>query len=75
MAWNRRCDLEHRRGCIEQAVLAGHAAVKQVERIRGTFQADRFRTAFLGHRATIYEGLVAALLELFFPNRVGGGLG
>ncbi len=38
-------------------------AVKQVERVRGTLQAERFRTAFLGNRSAIYEDLVIEALD------------
>ena len=37
-------------------------AVNQVERLRGSFQADRLRAAFLGERTGVYEDLVAILL-------------
>lgn len=38
------------------------AALEQIERVRSTLQADRFRAAFLGNRLRIYEDLVAALV-------------
>ncbi len=38
-------------------------AMMEVERVRGTFQAERFRTAFLGRRLAIYEDLVLAVLR------------
>lgn len=38
-------------------------AVRQVERVRGTLQADRFRAAFLGDRAGLYEDAASAILD------------
>src|SRR5207249_5929475 len=38
------------------------AAVQQVERVRGTLQADRFRYAYLGRRLTLFEDLTTSLL-------------
>jgi CHAT domain-containing protein/tetratricopeptide (TPR) repeat protein len=38
-------------------------AVHAIERVRGTFQAERFRAAFLGRRHGIYERLVQAHLS------------
>ncbi len=38
-------------------------AAEQVERVRGSLQADRFRAAFLGDHADVYESLVASLLD------------
>jgi len=62
-------DLLHLRGQMHQrlgrhrdAVLDLEYAVKQIERLRGMLQADRFRAAYLGERAGVYEDLTAALL-------------
>lgn len=38
-------------------------AISHVERIRGTLQAERFRSAFLGDRASIFADCYAACLE------------
>jgi len=38
-------------------------AVAHIERVRGSLQADRFRTAFLGGRSSTHETLVGALLD------------
>lgn len=63
-------DLLHLRGLIlaelgrsSEAVGDLRAAVAQVERVRGSFQADRFRAAVLGNRLAIYEDLIHALLN------------
>jgi len=39
------------------------AAVHQVERVRGTLQAERFRAGFLGNRLALYQDLVLATLD------------
>lgn len=64
-------DLLHVRGLVNagqgranDAIGDLRAAVAQVERIRGSFQADRFRAAVLGNRLTIYEDLIHALLDV-----------
>lgn len=46
------------------------AAIAQVERVRGTLQADRFRAAFLGDRAATYEECVSTALDLGQPDAV-----
>ncbi|MCP3905124.1 MAG: CHAT domain-containing protein [Planctomycetes bacterium] len=43
-------------------------AVEQVERIRGSLQAERFRTAFAGSRTAAYEQLVLALVGADEPD-------
>ncbi|MCZ7569637.1 MAG: CHAT domain-containing protein [Ardenticatenaceae bacterium] len=65
-----RADLLHVRGLLhraqgaaEAAVADLRAAVEQVERVRGTLQAERFRAAFLGNRLAIYEDLVTQVLD------------
>lgn len=45
-------------------------AIAQVERIRGMLQADRFRAAFLGDRASLYEDCLAAVLEAGAPDAI-----
>lgn len=39
------------------------ASVEQIERVRGSLQAERFRTAYLGRHVPAYEELVASLLD------------
>ncbi|MHC4218432.1 MAG: tetratricopeptide repeat protein, partial [Planctomycetota bacterium] len=46
------------------------AAVLEIERVRGTLQADRLRAAFVENRAAVYEDLVEALLDADEPDRV-----
>lgn len=60
--------LERARGDAEAALESFRAAVLQVERVRGTLQAERFRAAFLGNRLAAYEDFVAAALDLDDPN-------
>jgi CHAT domain-containing protein/tetratricopeptide (TPR) repeat protein len=40
-----------------------HEAIVQIERVRGTLQAERFRAAYLTNRIVAYEDLIAALLD------------
>jgi len=63
-------DLLHARGNIRRAQRDADAArhdlreaVTQIERVRGTLQADRFRSGFLGDRLGVYEDLVSVELE------------
>jgi tetratricopeptide (TPR) repeat protein len=64
-----RADFLHLRGRIRRSA-ARHAeaaadcaaAIDQVERVRGSLQAERFRSSFLGHRSAVYEDLVDSLL-------------
>lgn len=44
------------------------AAVASIERIRSSLQAERFRSALIGHRLGAYEDLVRALLDLGTPD-------
>jgi CHAT domain-containing protein len=45
------------------------SAVATVERVRGSLQADRLRSAFVESRTAVYEDLVAALLDSDEPAR------
>ncbi len=65
-----RSKLHLRRSCFDDAVDDLQSAVTQVERIRGTLQADRFRAAFIGDRSVLYEDLVEALLDRNDPDSV-----
>lgn len=51
------------RGRLREAVQDFHDAIEQVERTRGSLQADRFRTAFAGEKSTVYEECVTAMLD------------
>jgi tetratricopeptide (TPR) repeat protein len=55
--WRRRL------GRLETAIEDLGRAMEQVERVRGSLQAMRFRAAFLGDHAATYEALVDALLD------------
>ncbi len=46
-----------------EAIAGFRNAVEQIERVRNTLQADRFRAAFLGNRLRAYESLALALLD------------
>lgn len=49
-------------GQPQEGLEALERAVEQTERIRGTLQADRFREALIGDRATLYDDLISAEL-------------
>ncbi len=55
--------LRRRQGNLPAAVRDLESAVSQVERVRGSMHAQRFRAAWLGDRLTVYEDLVRALLD------------
>ncbi len=63
-------DLLHTRGRLhaqlgdcDRAIADLSGAVESIERLRGTLQAERLRTAYLGDRAAIYEDLIGSLLD------------
>ncbi|MHC5025442.1 MAG: CHAT domain-containing protein [Planctomycetota bacterium] len=62
------------RGRTAEAVNDLRTAVRALERVRGTLQADRFRSAFLGDRASVYEDLVVARLDEGGPGAVSEAL-
>ncbi len=55
--------LRRRQGRFAEAIEDLERAVGQIERVRGTLQAARFRAAWLGGRLAVYEDLVTALLS------------
>ncbi|MFN0136667.1 MAG: CHAT domain-containing protein [Phycisphaerae bacterium] len=68
-------DLLHQRGVaysqlrqMDAAVADLREAVRQVERVRGSLPADRFRAAFLGRRLAVYEDLLRAVLNRRAPG-------
>jgi tetratricopeptide (TPR) repeat protein len=68
-------DLLHLRGQLhrsegrrEEALADLREAVAQVERVRGSLQADRFRAAFLGNRLGLYEDLISLLVANGTPE-------
>jgi len=65
-----RAQLRMAQGDRARALADLRAAVEQVDRVRGSLQADRFRAAFLGNRAALYEDLVDGLLESAQPEAV-----
>lgn len=65
-----RADLLHRRGRARRALGERDGALADltesiaiVERLRGSFQSDRLRVAFLGDRISVYQELVGLLVE------------
>ena len=65
-----RADLLHSRALVHRAAGRNAAAVadlrravEDIERVRGSLQAERFRAAFHGNRLAIYEDLVVAALD------------
>lgn len=70
-------DLYHAQGCLQldaescrEAVVSLTTAANHVERVHGSLQARRFRMAFLGDRALIYEDLVRAYLGEGGPDSI-----
>lgn len=61
--YHTRALLAHAGGDAAGAMGDLRSAVRQVERVRGTLQAERYRAAFLGNRLAIYEDFVAAALD------------
>jgi tetratricopeptide (TPR) repeat protein len=57
-------------GSAEEALESLLRAVDQVERIRGSLQADRFRTVFHARSASVYEDAVSAALGSSRADRV-----
>ncbi len=57
-----RAHLRKAQGSPGAAIVDLRNALEQIERVRGTLQAERFRAAFLGQRESVYEDLVDALL-------------
>lgn len=54
-------------GKLEQAAASLRRAVRHAERGRGAMQTDRFRSAFLSERATIWEDCATAVLNTSAP--------
>jgi CHAT domain-containing protein len=50
-------------GKLDDAASSLQRAAAQIERVRGSLQAERFRAAFLGDRIKVYEDLVRTLLD------------
>ena len=57
-----RASLRARQGRGEDALEDLRSAVAEIDRVRGTLQADRLRAAFAGDRTAVYEDLVKQLL-------------
>ncbi|HEY7030086.1 MAG TPA: CHAT domain-containing protein [Thermomicrobiales bacterium] len=61
--YHTRGRLARRQGRTAAAREAFRSAITAIERVRGTLQAERFRTAFLGDRLAVYGDLALASLE------------
>jgi tetratricopeptide (TPR) repeat protein len=59
-----RARVRHAQGRIAEAIADLTAALEQVERVRGSLHAERFRAAFLGDRSNLHQWLVSLLLDL-----------
>lgn len=59
----QRGEFRHADSRLSEAIDDLTHAVEQIERVRGSLAADRFRMAFLGARADAYESLTRALLD------------
>ncbi len=59
-----RADLRNRQGRPNEALSDLRSAVAEVDRIRGTLQADRLRAAYAGSRSRVYEDLIRSLLDI-----------
>ncbi len=57
-----RASLRARQGRSDDALVDLRSAVAEIERVRGTLQADRLRAAYAGDRTAVYEDLVRQLL-------------
>lgn len=56
-------------GAVEPACEHLRSAVHEVERVRGSLQAERFRASFHGDRLAVYADLVRAALAAGTPER------
>ncbi len=59
-------------GRLAEARAVLEEAVEQVERVRGMLQARRFRAAFMGHRRSVHEELLAVALDRHAAGRAVG---
>ncbi len=55
--------LRRRQGDLTAAVGNLQSATTQIERVRGTLNAQRFRGAYLSDRLAVYDDLITALLD------------
>ncbi|MBI5863958.1 MAG: CHAT domain-containing protein [Planctomycetes bacterium] len=68
-------DLLHLQGLLDlsrarapEAINHLRSALKHVERVRGSLQAERFRAAFLGNRLDLYTDTARAILDFDSPD-------
>ena len=70
-----RAALRRRQGRTEEALADLRSAVREIDRVRGTLQADRFRAAYVENRTAVYEDLVIGLLVQPSAQRVAEAFG
>ena len=70
-----RARLRDRQGRTEEALADLRSAVTEIERVRGTLQADRFRAAYVENRSAVYEDLVTGLLVHPTADRLSEAFG
>ncbi len=66
--WHARGLAQRAAGNVEAAVGAFQTAVRHLEGVRGSLQAERFRAAFSGRRLEFYDDLAVAALESTRPD-------
>ena len=66
----RRTWLLQRTGDIQEAIESGRRATEEAEKLRGGFQVNRLRAAFLASRIAAHESYVTALLASREPANI-----
>ena len=70
-----RASLRVRQGRTDAALEDLRSAVAEIDRVRGTLQADRLRAAYAGDRTAVYEDLVKQLLAVPTEQRQAEAFG
>ncbi len=70
-----RAMLRARQGATDAALEDLRSAVAEIDRVRGTLQADRLRAAYAGERTAVYEDLVKQLLAEPTEDRIAEAFG
>lgn len=71
-AHHARARLHSAMGSPQAARTEFERALQQVERVRGTLQAERFRAAFLGNRLALFEDFARLLVAERTPDEAFG---